>query len=103
MTAAGRPGGSTMPAPAGAWRRSHRQRGDQAEEALLDAAARLFARRGVDRTSLADISQEAGYRPRLITHHFRSHAALVDRLIRRNLHEFLIVADASDSGPELDR
>ena len=91
-----------MPAPAGPSRRSQRQRRNQAEEALLDAAARLFARRGVDRTSLADISQEAGYSPRLITHHFGSKAALVDRLIRRNLHEFLFVADASDAGHELD-
>jgi AcrR family transcriptional regulator len=92
-----------MPAPAaGPSRRSQRQRRNQAEEALLDAAARLFARRGVDRTSLADISQEAGYSPRLITHHFGSKAALVDTLIRRNLHEFLFVADASDAGHELD-
>jgi AcrR family transcriptional regulator len=91
-----------MPAPAAQSRRSQRQRRNQAEEALLDAAARLFARRGVDRTSLADISQEAGYSPRLITHHFGSKAVLVDRLIRRNLHEFLFVADASDSGHELD-
>jgi AcrR family transcriptional regulator len=103
MTAPGRPGGSTRRVPAaGPSRRSQRQRRDQAEEALLDAAARLFARRGVDRTSLADISQEAGYSPRLITHHFGSKAALADRLIRRNLHEFLFVADASDAGHELE-
>jgi AcrR family transcriptional regulator len=103
MTAAGRPGGSTIPAPAaGPSRRSQRQRRNQAEEALLEAAARLFARRGVDRTSLADISQEAGYSPRLITHHFGSKAVLVERLIRGNLHEFLFVADASDAGHELD-
>src|ERR1700751_3910691 len=102
MTAAGRPGGSTMPAPAGPSRRSQRERRDRAEEALLDAAARLFARRGVDRTSLADISQEAGYSPRLITHHFGSKAALADRLLRRKLHEFLFVAQASDGGHELE-
>jgi AcrR family transcriptional regulator len=103
MIAAGRPEGSTRPVPAaGPSRRSQRQRRNQAQEALLDAAARLFARRGVDRTSLADISQEAGYSPRLITHHFGSKAALVDRLIRRNLHEFLFVADASDAGHELE-
>jgi AcrR family transcriptional regulator len=103
MTAVGRPEGSTRSAPsAGAARRSQRQRRNQAEEALLDAAARLFARRGVDRTSLADISQEAGYSPRLITHHFGSKAALADRLIRRNLHEFLFVAEASDGGHELE-
>src|ERR1700756_5865008 len=102
MIAARRPEGSTGSARSGTARRNQRQRRSQAEEALLDAAARLFARRGVDRTSLADISQEAGYSPRLITHHFGSQAALADRLLRRNLHEFLFVADASDSGHELD-
>ena len=103
MTAAACPEGSTRSAPsAGAARRSQRQRRSQAEEALLDAATRLFARSGVDRTSLADISQEAGYSPRLITHHFGSKAALADRLIRRNLHEFLFVAEASDGGHELE-
>jgi AcrR family transcriptional regulator len=69
---------------------------------LLDAATRLFAHRGVDRTSLADISREAGYSPRLITHHFGSKAALADRLVRSNLHEFLFVAEADDGGNELE-
>jgi AcrR family transcriptional regulator len=103
MTAARRPGASTGSAPSsGAARRNQRQRRNQAEEALLEAAARLFARHGVDRTSLADISQEAGYSPRLITHHFGSKDALVDRLLRRNLHEFYFVAEASDGGHELE-
>jgi AcrR family transcriptional regulator len=103
MTAAARRGGSVTSARlAGAARRNQRQRRSQAEEALLNAAVRQFARRGVDRTSLADISQEAGYSPRLIAHHFGSKAELADRLIRRNLHEFLIVAEASDGGHELD-
>jgi AcrR family transcriptional regulator len=103
MTGSARPQGSTRSAPsAGAARRNQRQRRNQAEEALLDAAARLFARRGVDRTSLADISREVGYSPRLITHHFGSKATLADRLIRRNLHEFLFVAEASDGGHELE-
>jgi len=69
---------------------------------LLEAATRLFARRGVDRTPLADISRHAGYSPRLITHHFGSKAELADHLVRRNLHGFLFVAEASDGGHELD-
>jgi AcrR family transcriptional regulator len=103
MAVAGLPEGSTTSAPsAGIARRSQRQRRSQAEEALLEAATRLFARRGIDRTALADISRDAGYSPRLITHHFGSKAALADRLLRRNLHEFLFVADASDGANELD-
>src|ERR1700759_4534273 len=103
MALAGPPEGSTRSAPsAGIARPSQRQRGSQAEAALLQAATGLFARRGIDRTSLADISREAGYSPRLITHHFGSKAVLADRLLRSNLHEFLFVADASDGGNERD-
>ena len=103
MATAGLPESSTRSATtAAAARRSQRQRRSQAEEALLEAATRLFARRGIDRTSLADISREAGYSPRLITHHFGSKTVLADRLLRRNLYEFLFIADASDGRNELD-
>jgi AcrR family transcriptional regulator len=56
---------------------------------LLDAAAALFARRGVDQTSLADIGEEAGYSRGLVNHHFGSKAALVERLARRDQTDFV--------------
>jgi AcrR family transcriptional regulator len=55
----------------------------------LDAAARLFARRGVDQTSLAEVGEEAGYSRGLANHHFGSKAALVERLARRSQRDFV--------------
>ncbi len=54
-----------------------------AEAALLDAAARLTADRGIDHTSLADIGQAAGYSRGLANHHFGTREALVERLVER--------------------
>jgi AcrR family transcriptional regulator len=61
-------------------RRTQAERRGEAEQALLQAAARLFAHRGIDQTSLADIGEAAGYSRGLVNHHFGSKAALVERL-----------------------
>lgn len=63
---------------------------------MLDAAARLFADRGVDRTSLADIGVEAGYSRGLPSHHFGSKAVLVDRLLTRSHLRFLDRLEVAD-------
>ncbi|MFC9897099.1 TetR/AcrR family transcriptional regulator [Nocardia sp. NPDC127579] len=70
-------------------RRTQQERTAQAERALLDAAATLFARRGVERTSLADVGVHAGYSRGLVNHHFGSKAALVERLARDIQEEFV--------------
>jgi AcrR family transcriptional regulator len=70
-------------------RRSQEERRNQAEQALLDAAARLFGRQGVDQTSLAEVGEEAGYSRGLANHHFGSKAALVERLARRSQRDFV--------------
>ncbi|MFI8975488.1 TetR/AcrR family transcriptional regulator [Nocardia asteroides] len=83
-------------------RRTQRERTAQAERALLDAAAALFARRGVERTSLADVGVEAGYSRGLVNHHFGSKAALIDRLARDIQTRFAagIVARMTESGDD---
>lgn len=82
-------------------RRSQRERSSQAEQAMLDAAATLFARRGVDQTSLADICELAGYSRGLANHHFGTKAALVERLAKRTQEAF--VADVEgNNGDALD-
>jgi AcrR family transcriptional regulator len=81
-------------------RRSQEERRNQAEQALLDAAARLFARRGVDQTSLAEVGEEAGYSRGLANHHFGSKAALVERLARRSQRDF-VAGLAGMGGQEL--
>jgi AcrR family transcriptional regulator len=65
---------------AAASRRTQTERRQAAERALLAAAARLFARRGIETTSLAEIGDEAGYSRGLVNHRFGSKAALVERL-----------------------
>jgi AcrR family transcriptional regulator len=74
---------------AGGVRRTQRERSTQAEKALMDAAERLFAQRGVDQTSLADVGQEAGYSRGLVNHHFGTKATLVERLARRTQAGFV--------------
>jgi AcrR family transcriptional regulator len=69
--------------------RTKAERRDEAERALLDAALRLFARKGIESTSLADIGAEAGYSRGLSNHHFGSRAALVERLAARSQQVFV--------------
>jgi AcrR family transcriptional regulator len=79
-------------------RRTQEQRRSEAEQSLLNAAARLFARNGVDATSLADIGHEAGYSRGLANHHFGSRAALVQRLAERMQGRFVDAVTPTASG-----
>jgi AcrR family transcriptional regulator len=74
-------------------RRTQQERSSQAEHALLDAAATLFAQRGVDQTSLADIGGLAGYSRGLANHHFGTKATLIERLARRTQADFVASVD----------
>jgi AcrR family transcriptional regulator len=76
---------SSKPSP----RRTQVERRNGSERALLDAAVRLFARRGIEETSLADIGAEAGYSRGLANHHFGSRAVLVERLAARAQRAFV--------------
>lgn len=69
-------------------RRTQAERRSESEQALLDAAIHLFAARGIDQTSLAEIGEEAGYSRGLVNHHFGSKAALVERLAERSQRHF---------------
>jgi AcrR family transcriptional regulator len=77
-------------------RRSQADRRAEAERALLDAAMRLFAERGVEGTSLADIGEAAGYSRGLANHHFGSRAGLVERLARRGVRRFVRALEAGE-------
>jgi AcrR family transcriptional regulator len=82
-------------------RRTQLERRAQAEDALLDSAAKLFARLGVEQTSLAQVGSEAGYSRGLVNHHFGSKAALVERLVQRSQHDFVSNLAETD-GTEVD-
>jgi len=61
-------------------RRTQQQRRDQAETALLNAAADLVIEDGVHSLTLARVGQRAGYSRGLVTHYFGSKQALLQRL-----------------------
>jgi AcrR family transcriptional regulator len=84
---------TTAEAPA---RRTQVERRAEAEQGLLAAAVRLFASKGIDQTSLADIGEEAGYSRGLVNHHFGTKAALVERLAEQTQRRFAEHLASSD-------
>src|SRR3954454_23920151 len=61
-------------------RRTQRERRDQAESALLTAAAELVVEAGVPALTLARVGERAGYSRGIVTHHFGSKQALLEAL-----------------------
>jgi AcrR family transcriptional regulator len=90
---------STTGTPA---RRTQLERRAEAEQGLLDAALRLFAGKGIDQTSLADIGEEAGYSRGLVNHHFGSKAVLVERLAEERQRRLNDILASLDDANELD-
>ncbi|MEM7100474.1 MAG: TetR/AcrR family transcriptional regulator [Pseudomonadota bacterium] len=68
--------------------RTQQDRKDQAEEALLNAAEHLITEQGIEKTSLAQIGELAGYSRGLVNHHFGSKNALLARLSERMQRDF---------------
>jgi AcrR family transcriptional regulator len=84
-------------------RRTQESRRAEAEQALLDAAAELIAERGIARTTFAAIGERAGYSRGLVTHHFGSKDALVERLVRRSHAAFADTLRAASDSPRTGR
>jgi len=82
-------------------RRTQQQRRDQAESALLNAAAELVVEQGVRALTLARVSERAGYSRGLVTHHFGSKQALIERLAHATQAGFVPGLDGLPPG--LDR
>jgi AcrR family transcriptional regulator len=70
-------------------RRTQQERRDQAETALLNAAAELIVEEGVHSLTLARVGQRAAYSRGLITHYFGSKQALIERLARASQSGFV--------------
>jgi AcrR family transcriptional regulator len=79
-------------------RRTQAGRREDAGRSLLDAAAVLFARRGIEQTSMAEIGEVAGYSRGLPNNHFGSKAALVEQLIERCQSRFISLLAPSPRG-----
>jgi AcrR family transcriptional regulator len=82
-------------------RRTQQERRDQAEAALLNAAAELVVEEGVHSLTLARVGQRASYSRGLITHYFGSKQALLERLARATQSGFVPGLDGLPPG--LDR
>ncbi|MEV6441256.1 TetR/AcrR family transcriptional regulator [Amycolatopsis sp. NPDC051716] len=82
-------------------RRTQQERRDQAETALLTAAAELVVEQGVRSLTLARVGERAGYSRGIVTHHFGGKQALVERLARATQAGF--VPGLEDLPPGLDR
>jgi AcrR family transcriptional regulator len=82
-------------------RRTQQQRRDQAEAALLDAAAELVVEEGVHSLTLARVGERASYSRGLITHYFGSKQALLERLAHATQSGYVPGLDGRPPG--LDR
>ncbi|MEV4048465.1 TetR/AcrR family transcriptional regulator [Streptomyces sp. NPDC049744] len=82
-------------------RRTQAQRRAEAEAALLRAAAELMDEQGVRALTLARVGERAGYSRGLVTHHFGSKKALVERLAHTAQAGF--VPGLNGLSPGLDR
>ncbi len=82
-------------------RRTQQERRDQAETALLNAAAELVVEEGVHSLTLARVGQRASYSRGLITHYFGSKQALLESLARATQSGFVPGLDGTPPG--LDR
>jgi AcrR family transcriptional regulator len=61
---------------------------DEARQALIDAAASLFAERGYHDSSVAAIGERAGVSRGLVNHHFGSKENLLAAVIEAHIHEW---------------
>jgi TetR/AcrR family transcriptional regulator len=69
--------------------------------AILDAAAILFARQGLDSTTIKDIGRAAGVNPALLYYYFADKAALYEAVLSRMMTRFpnLLTAVAETEVP----
>lgn len=73
------------------------------EHAILNTAARLFSRLGVERTSMATIASECGYSKALLYHYYDSKESILTDIVTRHL-DYLITevsaAQSTETNPE---
>jgi AcrR family transcriptional regulator len=79
-------------------RRTQQERRDQAEAALLNAAAELIVEEGVRSLTLARVGERAAYSRGLVTHYFGSKQALLQRLAHATQSGFVPGLDGLPPG-----
>ena len=83
-------------------RRTQQERRDEAESALLDAAAEIITEKGIHGASLAEIGRRAGYSRGLVNHHFGTKAALLERLVERSVRRYRNLMDRATGDNALE-
>jgi AcrR family transcriptional regulator len=83
---------------------TRREKQEQTRQQLLDAAARVFARRGYQSASVEEIAAEAGFTTGAVYSNFAGKEelflALADRQVDGRIAEIRSVADAAERGEE---
>ncbi len=75
--------------------RASESRGENRREALLDAAAAMFAAKGYDGTSIRDIAGAVGMLPGSLYYHFKSKDELLLAVYRNGVARFEAAIDAA--------
>lgn len=73
--------------------RGNESRGENRREALLDAAAAMFAAKGFDGTSIRDIAGAVGMLPGSLYYHFKSKEELLLAVYRKGVARFEAAID----------
>lgn len=81
-------------------RRGRRADGGQAKEAIQQAARRLFAEHGYDRTSVRQVALAAEVDPMLVTHYFKTKAGLFAAVVQPPVDPQSAIDFALEEGPE---
>lgn len=81
-------------------KRGRRTDGGQAKEAIQEAARRLFAEHGFDRTSVRQVALAAGVDPMLVTHYFKTKAGLFAAVVQPPVDPRAAIDFTLADGPE---
>jgi AcrR family transcriptional regulator len=73
---------------------------DDKAAAILDAAARVFAEKGYERATMADVARAAGFAKSSAYHYFDSKEALLYALLDRSIDTLLDAVRQADPGPD---
>ena len=81
-------------------KRGRRTDGGQAKEAIQQAARRLFAEHGFDRTSVRQVALAAGVDPMLVTHYFKTKAGLFAAVVQPPVDPQVAIDFVLEEGPD---
>lgn len=75
---------------------------DKRRDAIVAAAARLYARRGFDGTSIADLAKTGGFSKSLVYHYFPSKEDILDAVMEEHLDALVEEAEAASRAGDPD-